>query len=83
MPTPYIVHTITLRFSLQILDNLQEVKYWLDTRTEPWEEIIIKWRQTIILRKQSRAANVSDFINEWPSLKLKNAHTLVKFNTIL
>lgn len=47
-------------------------KAWLETRSEPWDEVIHHWKETFDLRKQSRTKTVCEFYAEWPLLK----HTL-------
>lgn len=51
---------------------------WLKTRNEPWEEVLIHWKNTFNLRQESEAANVCEFIEQWPILNRPNVDTLVK-----
>ncbi|XP_024886663.1 uncharacterized protein LOC112464100, partial [Temnothorax curvispinosus] len=50
---------------------------WLSTRSEPWEEVIIHWKNTYHLRQESEAATAYDFIEQWPILNRTNVDTLI------
>ncbi|XP_067212988.1 uncharacterized protein [Linepithema humile] len=49
---------------------------WLSSRNEPWEQVLIHWKNTFQLRQESKATTAFDFIEQWPILKQSNVDTL-------
>jgi hypothetical protein len=52
---------------------------WLSSRNEPWEEVLIHWKNTFHLRQQSEATTAFDFIEQWSILKQSKVDSLVSF----
>lgn len=56
---------------------VSEAKMWLDTKLEPWDEVIEKWKKTFALRKCSKEENVDSFFKNWPILNDSRSLQLV------
>ncbi|KAG5865766.1 hypothetical protein JTB14_000534 [Gonioctena quinquepunctata] len=52
-------------------------KLWLGTRTDPWPEVIDKWRRTFEIRRKTIARTLASFFQEWPILKDPRSNTLI------
>lgn len=52
---------------------------WLKNRNDPWEEVIIHWKNTYQLRQESETVTAYDFIEQWPILNRSNVDTLVDY----
>jgi len=53
---------------------------WLSSRNEPWEQVLIHWKNSFQLRQESEATTAFDFIEQWPILKQSNVDTLVSYS---
>lgn len=73
---------ITINY-LAFLENDQEEIAFLKHYTEPWEEVVSKWKDTAKWRKRSEKRTVKEFINEWPIVKDIRAEQLVSISGCL
>lgn len=67
---------------MNITEDIREHKTWLDTRIEPWAEVIEKWKYTFNMRKVGKASTVDDFFSQWPILRDPRAVMLVCLSLI-
>ncbi|KAK4882601.1 hypothetical protein RN001_005920 [Aquatica leii] len=56
-----------------IINDIQ----WLNSRSEPWDEVICKWKNTYQVRKLWKVMSVKDFYDEWRILKFNKAEVLI------
>lgn len=85
--TTYSLLSIFSLFLVVFSDNsATKSKSWLQSRCEPWDEVISHWKNTFILRRNSKSTNVFDFCQEWPIIKkpkrLRFGEGLLKFYTV-
>ncbi|KAK5640419.1 hypothetical protein RI129_011230 [Pyrocoelia pectoralis] len=50
---------------------------WLETRTDPWNDVVRHWELTFELRQKCEVSNIHDFLTEWPPLKLSTGYSLI------
>lgn len=62
-----------------ILENNSDV-LWLQLNDEPWEEVLQKWKDTFIIRKNNindTGGTLKNYIDNWPILKNVKSDILV------
>lgn len=67
---------------MNITEDIREYKSWLDTRIEPWSEVIEKWKYTFNMRRTGLANNVDDFFSQLSILRDPRAVFLVRRHLI-
>lgn len=65
-----------------ILEAVKNAIVWLEHSSEPWEEVMEKWKLTFSVRNEARTDSnmcrfVEDFLKQWPILKDLRAVNLV------
>ena len=41
---------------------------WLNSNSEPWDEVVQKWKATFSVRKEGKHKSIHDFLNDWKIL---------------
>ncbi|KAK4886725.1 hypothetical protein RN001_002996 [Aquatica leii] len=74
------VEILSKKRTIDITDELQNNITWLNTRTEPWSDVIEKWKATYEVRHCSSAQTVHQFIEEWSILKDLRSDVLINLD---
>lgn len=53
---------------------------WLNNNSEPWEEVIIKWKATYNLRKEGEQKNIHEFLRDWKILSDPRSEILINID---
>lgn len=66
-----------MRTHLVVEGEPRDSMEWLKVNSEPWSEVLLHWKSTFCIRIASNKKTVSEFIKEWPILKINRAQDLV------
>ncbi|KAB0805327.1 hypothetical protein PPYR_02297 [Photinus pyralis] len=69
--------TLETTTELKLDESLRKVKIWLQTRKEPWNEVVTNWKSTMELRRQSTSKTASEFFKDWPILQDSRSTQLI------
>ncbi|XP_031359189.1 uncharacterized protein LOC116182757 [Photinus pyralis] len=69
--------TLETTTALKLDESLRKVKIWLQTRKEPWDEVVTNWKSTMELRRQSTSKTASEFFKDWPILQDSRSTQLI------
>jgi len=56
-------------------------KRWLQFNIEPFEDVLMKWRETVEYRRtflKQHDTKINDILEQWPMYKQSFGHNLVK-----
>ncbi|KAL4712781.1 hypothetical protein ACJJTC_019433 [Scirpophaga incertulas] len=53
---------------------------WLSCNSDPWEEIIPKWKKIYELRKETEYENINDIFKHWPVLSDQRSDQLINID---
>lgn len=62
--------------------NLLQTKRWLQYNIEPLEEVLMKWQETVIIRRKfliNTDSQINHILEEWPLYKQSFGPNLVRF----
>ncbi|KAL4720268.1 hypothetical protein ACJJTC_013570 [Scirpophaga incertulas] len=53
---------------------------WLSCNSDPWEEVISKWKKIYELRKETEYENINDIFKHWPVLSDQRSDQLINID---
>eukprot|EP00102_Acyrthosiphon_pisum_P021680 XP_016658890.1 PREDICTED: uncharacterized protein LOC107883421 [Acyrthosiphon pisum] len=63
--------------------NLVHIKRWLQYNVEPLEEVLMKWQETALIRRQFLIhpdTQINNILEDWPLYKQSFGHTLINID---